>query len=221
MVSQTEKDALAHIRDNFVKAKRRFPLAQANPLSFWESCFVSVAPRSGLLVELIIKACSLEATIHDLAPCLEKCSSLSWLDLSENVGLRGEVAHLGSLSSHLTGLDLHDTMIDGDLATGLVALAPSLEWISVSATQVGGVLGDKAVAVTDSGKLRHLDVSLCANLRGVLPARFERASRLTVVYHGTELVPEDLVGTGKTMPGGYSPVSHPLQRKDVMTLSVW
>mmetsp|Transcript_32418 Transcript_32418/g.66111 ORF Transcript_32418/g.66111 Transcript_32418/m.66111 type:complete len:265 (-) Transcript_32418:185-979(-) len=220
MISQREKDALAVIRDNYIKATRKFPLAQSNPLSFWANCFANVAPRSGLLVELIVKSCGIEASLKDLAPCLEECSALSWLDLSENVGLTGEVEHLSGLAGHLTGLDLHDTMVDGDLSTGLVALAPSLEWVSVSATQVGGTL-DRAVVVTDAGKLRHLDVSLCANLRGTLPARFERASRFTVIYRGTELVPEDLIGTGKSMPGGYAPTSHPLQRRDMMTLSVW
>ena len=45
--------------------------------------------------------------------------------------------------------------------------------------------------------------------------------RLTVLFEGTELLPEDLVGTGKVMPGGYWPPSHPIQRPDDSTLSVW
>ena len=77
------------------------------------------------------------------------------------------------------------------------------------------------VPATDAGVLRYLDVRYCCDLEGPLPARFEQAVQLQVFYAGTELEPEDLVGTGKVMPGGYWPPSHHIHRPDKKTLSVW
>lgn len=59
------------------------------------------------------------------------------------------------------------------------------------------------------------------SLEGIVPARFERAVRLTLQFEGTELVREDLVASGKVMPKGYFPPSHPIHRPAESALSVW
>mmetsp|Transcript_40500 Transcript_40500/g.52152 ORF Transcript_40500/g.52152 Transcript_40500/m.52152 type:complete len:230 (+) Transcript_40500:182-871(+) len=221
MCDAKEIEALTTI-SKWIKSKRKFPFSGSNPISYWEGCCISVKPNSGYLMELIIKNCSLEIDLEEFAPTLIHMKALEWLDISENPGINGSLNLIIDLAPNLyetlDGLDIHDTNINGNMICLQKLL--KLSWLNVACTQIDDEL-DCLVPLTDSGILRFIDVSYCANLRGCLPARFERASKLTVKFESTELQPEDLIGQGKTMPGGYYPPSHPLFRLKEETLAVW
>jgi hypothetical protein len=221
MTDPSEIESLTII-SKWIKAKRKYPFSGSNPISYWEGCCISVKQPSGYLMELIIKGCDLEINLEALAPTFIHFKALEWLDISENPAIEGDLQSIvelaPNLSHSLEGLDVHDTNIGGTMEC--LQEMSKLSWLSVACSQVEGEL-ECLVPMTDSGVLRFIDLSHCANVRGCLPARFERASKLTVKFEGTELEPEDLIAKGKNMPGGYYPASHPLFRKKEETLAVW
>lgn len=221
MTDPKEIESLTII-SKWIKSKRKYPFSGSNPISYWEGCCISVKPNNGSLMELIIKNCDLEINLIDFGANLLSLKSLEWLDISENPKIDGDLINLMELAPNLNesleGLDIHDTNISGNLEC-LQSLS-QLTWLNIACSQCEGEL-QSLVPLTDSGKLRFIDLSNCANLRGVIPARFERASKLTVKFEGTELECEDLIAKGINMPGGYFPPSHPLFRKKEETLAVW